>query len=88
MTGHHEKKTHLVSEKLSIYSSSNTTRPSVDYAKDGLDQLFPIPGLRWSGKGYHFNGCEQYGAVNNHFPVYLQVFTVDQIRPILQFFYF
>ena len=26
--------------------------------------------------------------VNNHFPVYLQVFTVNQIRPILQFFYF
>ena len=29
------------------------TRPSANYAKDWLDQLFPIPGLVWRGKGYH-----------------------------------
>ena len=30
-----------------------STTPSVNYAKDCLDQLFLIPGLFWSGKGYH-----------------------------------
>ena len=29
------------------------TRPSVNYAKDWLDQFFLIPGQVWSGKGYH-----------------------------------
>ena len=28
------------------------TSPSVNYAKDWLDQLFLIPGPAWSGKGY------------------------------------
>ena len=45
------------------------TRPSVDYAKDWLYQLFPFPDLVWPGKGFHL-GCEHYGAVNNYFPVY------------------
>ena len=35
------------------YSSSDTTRPSVNYAKDGLDQSFPITGLGWSKNRYH-----------------------------------
>ena len=30
----------------------DTTRPSVNYAKDWLGQLFLIPGLVWSRKGY------------------------------------
>ena len=30
-----------------------STRPSANKAKDWLDQLFLIPGLFWSGKGYH-----------------------------------
>ena len=29
------------------------TRPSVNYAKDWLDQLFHIPCLIWSGKEFH-----------------------------------
>ena len=29
------------------------TRPSVKYAKDWLDQLFPTPCLIWSGKEFH-----------------------------------
>ena len=28
-------------------------RASVNYAKDGLDQLFLFPGLFWSLKGFH-----------------------------------
>ena len=33
--------------------SRKKTRPSVNYAKDWLGQLFLIPGLVLSGKGYH-----------------------------------
>ena len=45
---------------------------SVNYAKDWLDQLFLIPGLE---KGI-IHGCDHYGAVNNHFPVYWAIFGV------------
>ena len=41
-------------------------RLSVNYAKYWLDQLFPLPGIVQSGKGFHL-GCDHYGAVNNHF---------------------
>ena len=30
-----------------------STRPSVNYANDWLDQLIPFPGLAWSGKEFH-----------------------------------
>ena len=46
--------------------------PSVNYAKDWLDQLFLIPGLE---KGI-IHGCHHYGAVNNHFPVYWAICLV------------
>ena len=45
------------------------TRHSVNYAKDWLEKLFTFHGLMWSGKGFHI-GCDHYGAVKNHFPVY------------------
>ena len=45
------------------------TRPSVNYAKDWLDQSFLFPGLVWRGKGFHL-GCDHYGPVNNHFPLH------------------
>ena len=38
-------------------------RPSVNYAKDCLDKLFPFPGLVWPEKLFHL-GCD------HHFPVY------------------
>ena len=41
-----------------------TTRPSVNYAKDWVDQLFVFLGHVWSGKGFHL-GCDHEGAVNN-----------------------
>ena len=34
-------------------TSRKKTRPSVNYAKERLGQLFLIPGLVLSGKGYH-----------------------------------
>ena len=40
-------------------------RPSVNYAKDWLGQLFLIPGLiPWHEKGIAY-GCDHYGTVNN-----------------------
>ena len=33
--------------------TQNYTRPSVNYKKDWLGQLYLIPRLVWSGKGYH-----------------------------------
>ena len=59
------------------------TRPSVNYEKDWLDQLFLFSNLVWSGKGFRF-GCDHYGVVNNHFPVYLAIFgmvTTDNRQP-------
>ena len=57
------------------------TRPSVNYAKDWLDQLFLIPGLVWSGKGYNLWMWSLWG-VNNHFPVYWAIFSmVTSERP-------
>ena len=39
-------------------SKGTGTRPSVNYAKDWLDQSFLFPaGLVWSGKGFHY-GCD------------------------------
>ena len=52
---------------------SKCTRPSVNYAKDWLDQLFFISGLAWSGKGYHLwmwsvRGSQQpFSCVLGHF---------------------
>ena len=43
---------------------------SVNYAKDWLDQLFLFPGLE---KGFNY-GCDHYGPVTNHFPVYWAIF--------------
>ena len=44
------------------------TRPSVNYAKDWLDQFFPIPGLVL--KRVHITcGCDHYMSLKNHFPV-------------------
>ena len=42
------------------------TRPSVNYAKDSLDQLFLFHGVVWSVRGFHL----WMWAFNNHFPVY------------------
>ena len=52
-----------------VWGGMEEKRLSVNYAKDWLDQLFPFPGIVRSGKGFHL-GCDHYGAVNNHFPVY------------------
>ena len=41
------------------------TRPSVNYAKDWLDQLLLIP----LEKGIIYGCDHNYGSVNNHFPV-------------------
>ena len=49
---------HLLDENI------KNTKPSVNYAKDWLDQ-FLINGLVWSEKVYHL--CDHYGAVNSHF---------------------
>ena len=55
------------------YSSSNTTRPSVNYAKDGLDQSFPITGLGWSKNRYHlwmwalWGSQQPFSCVLGHF---------------------
>ena len=55
-------------------------RPSVNYAKDWLGQLFLIPGLiPWHEKGIAY-GCDHYGAVNNHFPVYLVIFGMLTLK--------
>ena len=35
------------------FAKRKITRPSVNHAKDYIGQLFLIPGLVWSGKGYH-----------------------------------
>ena len=49
------------------------TRPSVNYAKDWLDQLFLIPGLVWCGKGYHlwmwspWDSQKPFSCVLGHF---------------------
>ena len=53
--------------------SLKCTRPSVNSAKDWFGQLFLFPG--WSGleKGFNY-GCDQQGAVNSHFPVYMAIF--------------
>ena len=48
-----------------LYHFTVETRPSVNYAKDWLDQLFLFPGLE---KGFNY-GCDHYGPVTNHFPV-------------------
>ena len=58
----------------------NKTRPSVNYANNWLDQIFPFPGLVWPGKGFYL-GCYHYRAINNHFPLYRAIFgmvTNDQ----------
>ena len=52
-----------------VWGGMEEKRLSVNYAKDLLDQLFPFPGIVLSGIGFHL-GCDHYGAVNNHFPVY------------------
>ena len=45
------------------------TRPSVNYAKDWLDQFFLIPGLVW--KRVHITcRCDHYMALKNHFPTH------------------
>ena len=55
------------------YSSSDTTRPSVNYAKDGLDQSFPITGLGWSKNRYHlwmwalWGSQQPFSCVLGHF---------------------
>ena len=54
---------------LNVLRSTPFTDLSVKNGKDLLDQLFPFPGIVLSGKGFHL-GCDHYGAVNNHFPVY------------------
>ena len=41
------------------------TRPSVNYAKDRVDQLFLSYGMVWSEKGCTY-GCDHYRAVNNN----------------------
>ena len=50
-----------------VWGGMGETRPSVNYAKDWLDQLFPFSGIVWSGKGFHL-GCDHYRAFNNQFP--------------------
>ena len=35
-----------------IAKTASISRPSVNFAKDRLDQLFLIPDLVWFGKGY------------------------------------
>ena len=55
------------------YSSSDTTRPSVNYAKDGLDQSLPITGLGWSKKRCHlwmwalWGSQQPFSCVLGHF---------------------
>ena len=64
-----------------IKTKSETTRPSVNFAKDWLDQLFHIFGL---GKGTSY-GCDHSRAVNNHFSVHLAIFgTVTTKRTTKQ----
>ena len=53
--------------------SRKETRPSVNYAKDWLGQLFLIPGLVSSGKGYHlwmwslWGSQQPFSCVLGHF---------------------
>ena len=53
-------------------------RPSVNYAKYWLDQLFPFPGLVWSGKGFHI-GCDHYGVAKSIF-MFLAIFGMVTIN--------
>ena len=64
-----------MSKETRIETKIKTTRPSVNYAKDWLDQLLLIPGLVLSGreKGIAY-GSDHYGAINNHFTVYWAIF--------------
>ena len=65
---------------MEVSLNVNKTRPSVNYANNWLDQIFPFPGLVWPGKGFYL-GCYHYRAINNHFPLYRAIFgmvTNDQ----------
>ena len=42
-------------------------RPSVNYAKDCLDKLFPFPGLVWPGKLFHLGLWPPFSCVLGHF---------------------
>ena len=56
-------------------SKFDQTRPSVNNAKDWLNQHSSFLVLSCLEKSIT-QGCDHYGAVNNHFPVYLSVFGV------------
>ena len=67
MTGHREKKTHLVSEKLSTQVLIQD--PVSTMQKTGFTNYSPFRVSAGLEKGITY-GCEHYGAVDNHLPVY------------------